>query len=325
MEGFKVSWEEFLKFLKVKGYSPQTQRMYGDELRLFLDFLEGRGIADVRAARKEDVLAYQVYWAEAETTHGRPYSVGTLCVRIRAVKRFFEWLEGTGRVLLDIAQDVKEPNQGRRLPKVILTEEQVKKLMEAPDLSTAIGVRDRAILEVFYSTGIRREELLNLILEDVDLEGGVLRINLGKGAKDRVVPFGEMAKLFLRGYLKEVRPQFVREWKGVKALFVSRYGEPLTKTVVGFVVKGAGRKAALGVEISPHVLRHTFATHMVRRGADVVAVSKLLGHSDLHVTQRYVQVAAVEVKQTHQESHPRERDMEPVALPVAEPLVVAHA
>jgi site-specific recombinase XerD len=99
----------------------------------------------------------------------------------------------------------------------------------------------------------------------------------------------------------------------------------LTKTVVGFVVKGAGRKAALGVEISPHVLRHTFATHMVRRGADVVAVSKLLGHSDLHVTQRYVQVAAVEVKQTHQESHPRERDMEPVALPVAEPLVVAHA
>lgn len=321
MEGFKESWEEFLKFLKVKGYSPQTQRMYGDELRLFLDFLEGRGISDVRAARKEDVLAYQVYWAGAETCHGRPYSVGTLCVRIRAVKRFFEWLEGTGRVLLDIAQDVKEPSLGSRLPKVTLTEEQVQKLMEAPDLSSPLGVRDRAILEVFYSTGIRREELLHLAVEDVDLEGGVIRVNLGKGAKDRVVPFGDMTKVFLRAYLKEVRPQLVREWKGVKAVFASKYGEPLTKTVVGLVVKSAGRKAGLGVEISPHVLRHTCATHMIRRGASMEAVSALLGHSGLYVTQRYVQVACVEVKQTHRESHPRERDNGSVA----EPLAVAHA
>src|ERR1039458_7008235 len=139
---------------------------------------------------------------------------------------------------------------------------------------TVVGPRpwDRAILEVFYSTGIRREELLHLILEDVDLEGGVLRVNLGKGAKDRVVPFGDMTKVFLRGYLTQVRPQLVREWKGVKAVFVSKYGEPMTKTVVGKVVKDSGRKAGLGVEISPHVLRHTCATHMIRRGASMEAV-----------------------------------------------------
>lgn len=317
MEGFKELEEGFLKSLVVKGYSPTSRRLYGDNLRLFLDFLEGRGISDVRAARKEDLLAYQVYWVTARATGGKPYSVGTQCARIRGVKRFFEWLEATGKVLLNVAEDVKEPTLGKRLPKVILTEEEVKKLLEAPDLSAPLGVRDRAILEVFYSTGIRREELIHLILEDVDLEGGVLRVNLGKGAKDRVVPFGEMAKVFLKGYLREVRPRIARE--GVKALFVSKHGEPLTKTSVGLVVKGAGRK--VGLRISPHVLRHTFATHMVRRGADVVAVSKLLGHSDLSVTQRYVHVAGVEVKQTHRESHPRERDMEPVALPLA----VAHA
>jgi integrase/recombinase XerD len=321
MEGLKELEEGFLKALVVEGYSPTSRRLYGDNLGLFFAFLEGRGITDVRAVRKDDLLAYQVYWVTARADDGKPYSVGTQAVRIRGVKRFFEWLEATDRVFLNVAEDVKEPPLGSRLPKVILTEDEVKRLMEAPNLADPLGVRDRTILEVFYSTAIRREELLHLILEDVDLEGGVLRVNLGKGAKDRVVPFGEMAKLFLRGYLREVRPRLARE--GVKALFVSKHGEPLTKTVVGLVVKGAGRKAGLGVEISPHVLRHTCATHMVRRGADVVAVSKLLGHSDLSVTQRYVHVAGAEVKQTHRESHPRERDMEPVALPMAVPLAAS--
>lgn len=321
MEAFEELGGEFLRALAVEGYSPTSRRLYRDNLGLFFAFLEGREISDVRAVRKDDLLAYQVYWVTARADGGKPYSVGTQGVRIRAVKRFFEWLEATGRVLLNVAEDVKEPALGSRLPKVILTEEEAKRLLEAPNLADPLGVRDRAILEVFYSTGIRREELLNLTLEDIDQVGRLLRVNLGKGAKDRVVPFGEMAWVLLKGYLGEVRPKLARQ--GVKALFVSRYGGPLDKTGVGLLVKTYGRK--VGLKVSPHVLRHTFASHMVRRGADVAAVSKMLGHSDLSVTQRYVHVAGVEVKKTHEVCHPRERETVVVQAPVMAGVAYAHA
>ncbi len=308
----------FLEALKVKGYSPASLESFGLHLKPFVAFLEGRGIFDLRRVRKEDLLAYQVHWVEAKTALGKPYGWGTLCLKTRVVKRLFEWLEGTGQILLNPAEDIKEPKRVERLPRNVLTVEQAQRLLEAPDMATPTGVRNRAVLEVLYSTGIRLSELTHLSLGDVDLEGGLLRVNQGKGAKDRVVPLGTMAAKVLRGYLSQVRLLCLGERKEER-LFLNHSGQPLSKMMVQIIVRDYARKAGLTVRVTPHVLRHTFATQLVRNGAPVELVSRMLGHSDLSVTHVYVRVAGAEVKQTHQESHPKERGAEtvPEANPTA--------
>ena len=246
---------------------------------------------------------------------------------MRAVKRYFEWLEATQKVLVNPADCIHEPRRKSRLPKLVLTREEVGKMLETPDLSTPGGIRSRAILEMFYSTGIRLGEMTALKVQDVNLEEGLLRVNEGKGAKDRVVPIGKQAMEYLKAYLSKVRPGLLRQgspdW-----LWISNYGTPLSKALVGVLVNQAGRKAGIEKSVSPHTMRHTFATHLVQNGADVILVSQLLGHTVLSATQIYVRVAATDVKRAHEASHPRERDE--LVQEEAEPLIlwkrgVAHA
>lgn len=305
---FEEGLKEFVRCMDVKGYSPGTKQAYATHLAKFFEYLEGKGVRDVRRVGKDLLRAYLLHLGEVRTKEGKPLGWGTVCVRVRSVKRFFEWLEATQQVLVNPAEAIQEPKRKTRLPKFVLSEEQVEKVMATFDMGKPSGLRSRAILEVFYSTGIRLGEMLALRVEDINLDEGLLRVNEGKGAKDRVVPLGKQAAVFLKSYLSEVRPKLVRKGADDGRLWMSLYGTPLSKESVGAMVQQAGRAAGIEKNVSPHTLRHTFATHMVKNGADVLLVSQLLGHSDLKVTQVYVRVAGIEVKKAHQEAHPREKD-----------------
>jgi integrase/recombinase XerD len=224
------------------------------------------------------------------------------------VRRLFEYLEMMNRILVNPAEKFKEPKKETRLPRVVLTAKETRRILDAPNLSLEIGIRDRAILEVFYSTGIRLGELLRLTIFDCDLQGGLLRVNNGKGAKDRVVPLGRHAVKFLQTYLAKVRPRYTSWKRAERCLFVGRLGVPLSQQAVQKMVRNYARAAGIRKKVTPHTFRHTFATELVRNGAEITAVQKMLGHADLSVTQLYTHVAGVEVKKTHRLSHPRERD-----------------
>jgi len=301
---FAVGLNEFEKYMGIKGYSSGTKTAYASHLTRFFEWMEGKDIRDVRRVGKDLLRAYLLHLSELRI-EDKPLGWGTVCVRVRSVKRFFEYLEATQQILVNPAEAIQEPKRATRLPKFILSQEQVEKFLGSCDLSTPAGVRSRAILEVFYSTGIRLGEMTVLKVEDVNLEEGLLRVNEGKGAKDRVVPLGKQAAVFLKSYLSDIRPKLVRK-NDEGHLWVSLYGTPLSKESIEAMVKRAGRAA--GMVVSPHTLRHTFATHMVKNGADIILVSQLLGHADLRSTQIYVRVAGVDVKKSHAETHPREKD-----------------
>jgi len=317
---FAEGLKEFAQFMDVKGYSAPTQQAYAGNLVKFFEWLDGKGIRDVRRVVKDTLQAYMLHLAEAKTARtGQPLGWSSVGVRVRAVKRFFEWLEATQKVLVNPAEVIHEPRRRSRLPKMILTRDEVEKMLEIPNLATPGGIRSRAILEVFYSTGIRLGEMTALQVQDVNFEEGLLRVNEGKGAKDRVVPLGKQAAAFVKAYLSDVRPGLIRQGdKG--CLWISNYGTPMSKVLIGLLVSNAGKKAGIGKAVSPHTMRHTFATHMVQNGADVMLVSQLLGHSVLSATQIYVRVAAVDVKRAHEASHPRERD--PMEKEETEPVIL---
>jgi integrase/recombinase XerD len=308
MSDFNDLHFSFTEHLKVKNYSPQTVRPYSSQLRGFLDHLTGIGITDVRAVTKNLLQDYQASITEEKISRGLGFSF--VASRIRAVKRFFEYLEQSGHILINPAEHIKEPQKESRLPRVVLTEEEAHRILDQPNLGTAVGIRDRAVLEVLYSTGIRLEEITNLTIFDCDLQGGLLRVNKGKGSKDRVVPLGKHAVRFLKEYITNVRPSHTIMNKKLTTLFVNQWGAPLSKQIIDIIVRTYAKRARIAKHVTPHTFRHTFATELVRNGADIVSVSKMMGHSDVRITQVYIRVAGIEVKNTHSESHPREKDKE---------------
>lgn len=307
MNEWEELWAGYMRYLEGRGYSEATLRSSADRLMALVEYLEGRGLT-VGAVGKEEMKGYE-WWLLGRKTAatGKPWKTATRGAHIHTVKGFFQWLEKEGKILADPSYVIQEPKQEQALPRA-LREEEVERLLAAPDTTTAKGVRDAAILEVFYSTGLRLSEMAGLTLEDVNTQEGWVRVNGGKGAKDRVVPLGPRAGRVLRGYLDKVRPQYVGKRTGVKAVWLSpQAGEPLGGQMLRLIVKGYAREAGLPKETTTHVLRHSFATHLVKHGAPVEAVSAMLGHSRLGMTQKYVAVAAVEVKETHEATHPRER------------------
>ena len=201
------------------------------------------------------------------------------------------------------------PRQGDRLPKTILTEKEAKALLDAPDTQTAVGIRDRAILETFYSTGIRREEMTQLTLHDVDHRNGFLRVTKGKFAKDRMVPLGRKAADYVRETLQKVRSQWSKANRDERALWLSSWRPhgPLKSQAIGVMVRHYGRAARLDRHVTPHVWRHTCATHLVADGANIAYVQRLLGHRSLRTTQIYTRATVAEIKATHAQAHPEAR------------------
>jgi integrase/recombinase XerD len=311
MSEFDDHLHSFKEHLKIKNFSPATVAVYSEHLPGLFGYLKEQGIADVKRVSRDHLKGYQLRIRShtSSRTKGK-YSVATICTKTRAMKRFFKYLEDAGTILINPAEHIKEPKKETHLPRAILTQDEVRKILAQPRLNTINGVRARALLEVLYSTGIRLEEVMNLTIFDCDLQGGLLRVNKGKFAKDRVVPLGKHAVKFLKEYITRVRPGQTIKNKTLKNLFVSRFGGPFSKQVIQIMVRDYAKKAGIKKKVTPHTFRHTFATELIRNGADITAVRKMLGHSYLSATNIYIRVAGVDVKNTHRTSHPRERDKE---------------
>jgi len=228
--------------------------------------------------------------------------VATMRRQISALSRFCAWLRLQGLLEGDPLNHIEAPRRPQRLPEV-LSSEQVESLIDAPDVDTPLGVRDRAILEVLYASGMRVSELTSVELPAVNLRQGLIRVT-GKGGKDRLVPLGEHASEWITRWCEGPRRRWVSA-TGSPALFISARGQPLTRQAVWYRIRGHARWAGIGDGVSPHKLRHSFATHLLDHGADLRVVQLLLGHADLATTQIYTHVASRRLQQLHRRHHPR--------------------
>jgi len=304
MKDVETYRQGFLKDLEIRNYSPTSIQKYGHCVRLFLEWVEGKGLADIRKVGKQELSRYV-----AALRNNPKYSLEYVASNIRAVKCFFRYLKKSGAVFFDFSATMKEPKIPYRLPKEPLTPLEVKKMLEAPDLRTAQGVRDRAIIETFYSTGIRLNEMVRLTLLDLDLETGHLTVREGKGRKDRIVPLGKHACFFIRNYLETVRPLWVSRGPVTEIktnrVWIGKRGQPLDKLGIGWMVKQHGKRAGIEKTVTPHAFRRTLAVELIRNQCDFLAVKDILGHSKSSTTLKYCALAGVELKDALRKCHPR--------------------
>ena len=289
-------------------YAKKTVLGHVFYLNRFLAWLREIGIDQLTAVTKDNVRDYQTDLFEEINAHtGRPNTVTYQNKGLQVVKTFFRFLIENDYLVGDPAKSVPYARAPQRLPRSILTQPEMKKLLHAPDTKTVLGYRDRTMLEVLYSTGIRKEELNNLLLTDIDYNDGIIRINQGKGRKDRVVPIGKIACRYLENYIKAVRPSLIKNPYD-NHLFLSMKGNKLSKNMLWQTVKKYAGAAKIKKTISPHTFRHTCATLMLRNKANIRHIQELLGHASLDSTQVYTSVSITDLKEVHSKCHPRERD-----------------
>jgi integrase/recombinase XerD len=285
----------FLDYLSVeKGLSANTILSYGRDLEKYLLFLKKEKADWARAG--EDTLARFIHHQSQAGLQAR-----SLARLISALKSFYRFLLLDGLVRKDPAADLTSPKTWMTLPKY-LTVQEVEDLLCQPDDKDLHGLRDKAMLELLYATGLRVSELIQLRPKDLNLEDGYL-ICRGKGGKERVIPLGKSAAVWTRKYLDEARPQLQKE--PAEALFLTRLGDPFTRQGFWKMLREYGRKAGLASKISPHILRHSFATHLLERGADLRSVQLMLGHSQITTTQIYTHVSRERLRQVYERYHPR--------------------
>jgi integrase/recombinase XerD len=279
-----------------RGLSDRTVAAYQRDLRRFVEFAGEKGRHFPSAVTHDDLREYVYHLRQA----------GMAATSIRraqsALRTYFGFLLTEGVLEEDPTERMESPKVGRTLPDT-LSREEVVRLLEAPDVSHPLYWRDRAVLEVLYGSGLRVSELTGLELNDVDAEEGIVLV-FGKGGKERLVPMGGAAARTLERYLREVRPQ-LDEGRGEGRIFLNARGGPLSRTAVWKLVKAQARRAGIHKEISPHTLRHSFATHLLEGGADLAAVQELLGHADISTTQIYTHLDRHYLRELHRSFHPR--------------------
>jgi integrase/recombinase XerD len=271
----------------------------------FFTFLKERRVGDVRAVTEEHVVAWAKHLSAAQNRHGEPLSPHTRRSYLVLLQRFFRFLGRRSVILANPMLDVAMPKV-EKLPRTVLSHSQAGRLIEAPSPFTPVGKRDRALLELLYGTGLRVGECARLELRDVDLGKSTLFVRQGKGKKDRVVPFAGQAAAALDLYLREGRPAFTRSARQQALFLSSTSGKAMASGSMQLVVREHARAAGLKVPVTPHVLRHTYATHLIQGGADVRHVQKLLGHACLQSTTIYTCVFPKDLAQVVEKSHPRE-------------------
>ncbi len=289
--------EVFLNYLSVeRGLARNTIVSYREDLTTFLDFIASRSITALSRTNKNDIVDFMVWQKD------RGLSANSVARRLAAIRMFFRFLVRERIVKDDPTSLVDSPKLWKKIPETLSIAE-VEALLEQPNLRKPQGIRDRAILETIYATGMRVSEAVNLKKSDVNTEIGFLRC-IGKGNKERVIPLGKKAILSIQRYLAHSRPGMVRQ-RECEYLFVSRLGKKISRQSLWKIIKRYATMARIRKPIKPHILRHSFATHLLERGADLRSVQEMLGHSNISTTQLYTHINKDRLKTIHRMYHPR--------------------
>ncbi|OTF88326.1 site-specific tyrosine recombinase XerD [Ligilactobacillus salivarius] len=288
---------DYLHYLKVeRGLSENTINSYGIDLKLFLEYLRENEIPSFKQVNKEVIVNYM----QSEKNNNKANS--SILRSVSSLRKFFQYLAQEKIIEKDPMLLIDTPKKKQHLPQV-LTKEEVEKLLHSPNTGQVLGLRDRAMLELMYATGLRISEIINLKLEDLHLTMGTLQ-TLGKGHKERIVPVGDEAIKWINRYLEEARPKLLKK-KRSNYLFLNFHGNNLTRQGVWKNLKAEVRKAGIQKNITPHTLRHSFATHILENGADLRIVQELLGHADISTTQIYTHLSNKQLADIYNRAHPR--------------------
>ncbi len=308
--GFRAYLVDFLAWTAARQYSAMTVKARRIELGYFIDWCEERSIRRPDEVTRGILERYRQHiFQYRRKTDGAPLSHQTQAKRLISVRAFFQWLARQHHLLYNPASELELPKQQQRLPRHILSVAEVEQVLNACDTTEALGLRDRAMLETLYSTGMRRAELTNLRADDLDLNRGTVFVRQGKGAKDRVVPIGERACRWVERYLFQVRPDLV-DVDDDGTLFLAKHGQGMQAKQLSVIVRNAIGRANLErfADTHPnaacHLLRHACATHMLENGADIRYIQALLGHADLSTTEVYTRVSIQQLKAVHERTHP---------------------
>jgi integrase/recombinase XerD len=296
----------FIAHIEARGYSVNTLKNRTFSLSEFVTWCAERSLDDPKDITRPILERYRRHLFHLRKPDGAPLSFSTQHSRLVAVKGFFKWATREGHLPSNPASELEMPKLHRRLPRHILTVAEVERLMAQTALHGEIGIRDRAIIETLYSTGMRRMELVNLSVYDVDLANGTVLIREGKGKKDRLIPIGERACTWIEHYREEVRPQYVTE-PDDGTLFLTEYGEPLHNNRLSGLVRKYLDAAGVTKPGSCHLFRHTMATLMLENGADIRFIQSMLGHAQLSTTEIYTHVSIRKLKEIHTATHPADQ------------------
>lgn len=287
-----------MEYLTVElGLSANTRQAYERDLRLFCKMLGFKNSDALVNVSREQITGYMTQLKE------RGLAAATIARKLAAIKAFYRFMTAEGYMDANPAEVVEAGTKGIKLPRV-LSEDEVVRLLNQPDITSAEGFRDRTMLEVLYATGMRVSELINLTLERVDLNMKYI-IAFGKGSKERIVPLGSVAAEFLQQYLEKVRPKLTHADRNTNIVFLAFGGHELTRQRFWQIIRAYGRKANINKTLTPHILRHSFATHLLDNGADLRSVQELLGHSDISTTQIYTHLTNKRLRDIYAKAHPR--------------------
>jgi integrase/recombinase XerD len=315
-ECFATLGEAYLEALRVRNYSEATIAGREHHLREFIHWAEERGLTRPTEVTKPTLERYQRYLYHYRKKNGEPMSFRSQHSCLVPVRAYFKWLCRQNLLLANPAADLDLPRAEKRLPRHVLTAAEAERVLGLPEVGGALGLRDRAILEVIYSTGMRRMEVLGLKLYDLDQERGTVFVRQGKGKKDRMIPMGERAFSWVRRYLEEARPQIVLS-PDDGTVFLTNVGQAFEPNRLTQMVRDYVDAAQIGKTGSCHLFRHTCATLMLEGGADIRFIQQLLGHEKLETTQIYAQVSIRMLKEVHTRTHPARLTLDPAAAGAA--------
>jgi len=302
-ESFACHLLRFYEWCQIQQYTKATMHSWRAVLRQFTQWSLDRGIDQPRLVTYPMLTKYQRHLYYYRKANGEPLSTYSQNSKIAPVKSFFRWLTREHYILFNPASELQLPKCQRRLPRAIFSLTEVENVLSQTDINDPYGIRDRAIMEVLYSTGIRRMEVVNLKLHDIDHQLGTAFIHLGKGKKDRVVPIGERALAWVKKYQNDVRPMLLIGEEDY-VLFLNQYGEKMSMDALSRRVRVYMKAADIDKPGSCHLFRHSMATHMLENGADIRYIQELLGHANLDTTQIYTQVSIKKLKAVHEATHP---------------------
>lgn len=295
---FVREFRSFLQYLSLeKGFAENTKVSYAHDLKIYLEFINSKEI------KKFSDISLQIVEEFSADLTTRNLTNSSRARYLASIRTFHKYLVIIGKVKKNVTEELELPKAEKKIP-VALTYEQISSILEQPNLSTNNGLRDRALLEVLYSCGLRVTELIDLTLKDIYWENEVIRV-LGKGSKERLIPIGKTAIEKLKNYIENGRPNYMKKWNKTEHVFLNHRGSFFSRMGIWKILDFHAKQAGIQVQVHPHIFRHSFATHLLEGGADLRAVQEMLGHSDISTTQIYTHLDNEFIKEVHRSFHPR--------------------